>query len=132
MDGIVKHTEVVPDAMQGSSQLVITGEDLSAVMDLIDFSGVPFPGMTPDVRVLTILGKYAMFGIVPQVVPVITPDVEVPTERIPSQKGTDLAYIQQLAKDAGYVFYIQPGPRAGNEPGLLGAAGQDRRPATGA
>jgi len=113
MDGIVKHTEVVPDAMQGSSKLVITGEDLSAVMDLIDFSGVPYPGMTPDVRVLTILSKYAMFGIVPNVVPVVTPDVDVPPVKIPSQKGTDLAYIQQLAKEAGYVFYLTPGPLPG-------------------
>jgi hypothetical protein len=113
MDGMVKHTEVVPDAMQGSSKLVITGEDLTAVMDLIDFSGIPYPGMTPDLRVLTILGKYAMFGIVPNVVPVVTPDVEVPLERIPSQKGTDLAYIRQLAKEAGYVFYLQPGPLPG-------------------
>jgi len=120
MDGIVKHTEVVPDAMQGSSQLVIMGEDLSAVMDLVDFSGIPFPGMTPDVRVLTILGKYAMFGIVPNVVPVITPDVEVPPERIPSQKGTDLAYIQQLAKEAGYVFYLQPGPLPGTSQAYWG------------
>jgi hypothetical protein len=113
MDGMVKHTEVVPDAMQGSSKLVVTGEDLTAVMDLIDFSGLPFPGMTPDLRVLTILGKYAMFGIVPAVIPVITPDVELPVSRIPTQKGTDLAYIQQLAKEAGYVFYIQPGPLPG-------------------
>ena len=113
IDGIVKHTEVVPDAMQGSSKLVITGEDLSAVMDLVDFSGIPYPGMTPDLRVLTILGKYAMFGIVPNVMPVITPDVELPIDKIPSQKGTDLAYIQQLAKEAGYVFYIQPGPLPG-------------------
>jgi hypothetical protein len=113
MDGMVKHTEVVPDAMRGSSTLNITGEDLTAVMDLTDQSATPYPGMTPDVRVMTILGKYAMFGIVPNVVPVITPDIEVPTERTPSQKGTDLAYIQQLAKEAGYVFYIQPGPVPG-------------------
>ncbi len=113
MDGVVKHHEVVPDAMQGSSKLVVTGEDLSAVMDLTDNSGTPFPGMTPDLRVLTILGKYAMFGIVPNVVPVVTPDVEVPPEKTPSQKGTDLAYIQQLAKEAGYVFYMQPGPLPG-------------------
>jgi len=46
-------------------------------------------------------------------VPVVTPDVDVPTERIPSQKGTDLAYIQQLAKEAGYVFFLQPGPTPG-------------------
>jgi hypothetical protein len=113
MDGIVKQTEVVPDAMQGSSQLVITGEDLSAVMDLIDFSGVPYPGMTPDLRVLAILGKYAAFGIVPNVMPVITPDVEVPTDKIHGRKGSDLAYIQELAKDVGYVFHIQPGPAPG-------------------
>ena len=113
MDGMVKHTEVQPDAMQGTSQLVITGEDLTAVMDLTENSGTPFPGMTPDVRVLTILGKYAMFGIVPNVSPVVTPDVEVPANKTPSQKGTDLAYIQQLAKEAGYVFYLTPGPQPG-------------------
>jgi hypothetical protein len=120
MDGLVKHTEVVPDAMQGSSKLVITGEDLSAVMDLTDNSGTPFPGMTPDLRVLTLLGKYAMFGIIPNVVPVLTPDADVPTVKIPSQKGTDLAYIQQLAKDAGYVFYLQPGPVPGTSQAYWG------------
>jgi hypothetical protein len=113
MDGMVKHTEVVPDAMQGSSKLVITGEDLTAAMDLTDNSGTPFPLLTPDLRVLTILSKYAMYGIIPNVMPVVTPDVEVPIEKTPSQKGTDLAYIQQLAKEAGYVFYIQPGPLPG-------------------
>jgi len=113
MDGVIKHHEFVPDAMTGSAQLVITGEDLSSVMDLIDFTGFPFPGMSPDLRVLTILAKYAVFGIVPLVIPVPTPDIPVPIEQIPSQKGTDLAYIQQLAKEAGYVFYISPGPIPG-------------------
>jgi hypothetical protein len=113
MDGIVKHTEVVPDAMQGSSKLVVTGEDLTALMDLVDLSGLPFPGLTPDLRVETILAKYAVFGIVPNVFPVVTPDVEVPVTRIPTQKGTDLAYVRQLAKEAGYVFYLDPGPLPG-------------------
>jgi hypothetical protein len=113
MDGVVKHHEVVPDAMHGSSKLMVTGEDLSALMDLIDLSGIPYPGMTPDLRVLTILAKYAMFGIVPEVIPMVVPDIEVPIDKIPSQKGTDLAYIQHLAKEAGYVFYVQPGPLPG-------------------
>ena len=113
MDGMVKHTEVVPDAMQGSAKLVITGEDLSTVMDLTDSSGTPFPGLTPDLRVLAILSKYATYGIVPNVVPVVTPDADVPAVRTPSQKGTDLAYIQQLAKEAGYIFFMQPGPLPG-------------------
>lgn len=113
MDGIVKHTEVQPDAMQGTSQISIIGEDLTTLMDLTDNSGTPFPSMTPDLRVAAILAKYAVFGIVPNVLPVITPDAEVPPVRIPSQKGTDLAYIKQLAREAGYVFYIQPGPLPG-------------------
>ena len=113
MDGVVTEHRVEPDAMQGSSHLVVTGEDLTAVMDLTDNSGTAFPGLTPDLRVLTILGKYAMYGIVPNVVPVITPDVEVPTDKTPSQQGTDLAYIQALAREAGYVFYLQPGPAPG-------------------
>lgn len=113
MDGIIEHTEVVPDAMHGSSQVVLSGRDLSVMMDLIDFSGLPYPGMSPDLRVLTILGKYAAFGVVPEVVPVPTPDIPVPIEQIPSQKQTDLKYIQQLAKEAGYVFYVTPGPLPG-------------------
>jgi hypothetical protein len=113
MDGIIEHHEVVPDAMSGSSKLVITGHDLSSLMGLIDFSGLPYPAMSPDLRVLTILAKYAAFGIVPEVIPVPTPDISVPIEQIPSQKETDLLYIQQLAKEAGYVFYVTPGPFPG-------------------
>ena len=120
MDGIVEHNEVVPDAMRGSSKLIISGHDLSVLMDLVDFTGLPFPGLTPDLRVLTILGKYAAFGIIPEVIPVITPDIEVPVQKIPTQKGTDFAYINQLAQEAGYVFYVQPGPVPGTSQAYWG------------
>ena len=113
IDGIVLHHEVVPDAMKGSSKLVVTGQDLSALMDLIDFSGLPYPGMSPNLRVLTILGKYAAFGIVPEVIPVLIPDIEVPVVQTPAHKSTDLAYIKQLAHENGYVFYMVPGPLPG-------------------
>jgi len=113
LDGVVMHVQVVPDAMRGSSQLVVTGQDIAALMDLIDLSGIPYPGMSPDLRVLTILAKYAAFGVIPEVIPVPAPDIPVPVQRIPKQKGTDLAYIQQLAEEVGYVFYIVPGPLPG-------------------
>ncbi len=113
MDGIIQHHEVVPDAAHGASKLVVTGQDLSALMDLIDFSGLPYPGMSPDIRVLTVLAKYAAFGIIPEVIPVPAPDVPVPLQQTPSQKKTDLSYIQTLAREAGYVFYITPGPLPG-------------------
>src|SRR5262249_26625328 len=113
MDGVITHHEITADAMAGSARLTLTGEDLTAVMNQIDLSGLPFPGMSPDVRVLAILAKYAAFGVIPAVVPAIAPDVPIPIDKIPTQKGTDLAYIRQLAKEAGYVFYIEPGPLPG-------------------
>ncbi len=113
VDGVIEHHEVVPNTMQGSSKLVVSGHDLSAMMGLIDFSGLPYPGMSPDLRVETILAKYAVFGIVPEVIPVPIPDISVPVEQIPVQKGSDLNYVQFLAGEAGYVFYIQPGPLPG-------------------
>ena len=113
IDGIAQHVEAAPSGMSASSTITVSGQDLSAVMDLIDLSGLPYPGMSPDVRVLTILAKYAMFGIVPNVVPAIAPDIPIPIDKIPTQKGTDLAYIKQLAKEAGYTFYIAPGPLPG-------------------
>ena len=113
MDGIIEHHEVVPAATSGSSKLVVSGHDLSALMNLEDFSGVPYPGTSPDMRVLAILAKYAAFGVIPEVVPVPTPDIPVPVQRIPVHKGTDLAYVQQLAREAGYVFYLTPGPVPG-------------------
>jgi hypothetical protein len=113
IDGVVLHTEVQPDAMTGSSKLVVTGKDLAAMMDLIDFSGLPYPGMSPDIRVLTILAKYAVFGVVPEVIPVPAPDIPIPMLQIPTQKKTDLQYIEALAQEVGYIFYMVPGPLPG-------------------
>lgn len=113
IDGVVLHTEVQPDAMSGSSKLVVTGKDLTALMDLIDFSGLPYPGMSPDVRALVILAKYAMFGVVPEVIPVPAPDIPIPLLQTPTQKKTDLQYLKHLASEVGYVFYLVPGPLPG-------------------
>lgn len=113
MDGIIEHHEVAPDATSGSSQLVVTGHDLTVLMDLVDFTGLPYPGMTPDVRAAAILAKYAAFGIIPEVVPALVPDIPVPVSRIPVQHGTDLAYLNELARQVGYVFYLTPGPLPG-------------------
>ena len=120
IDGVVLHTEVQPDAMSGSSKLVVTGKDLAAMMDLIDFSGLPYPGMSPDIRVLTILAKYAVFGVVPEVIPVPAPDIPIPMLQIPTQKKTDLQYIESLAQEIGYVFYMVPGPLPGTSQAYWG------------
>ena len=120
MDGIVEHQEVVPDAMTGSSKLVVSGQDLSSIMDLIDLTGLLYPGMSPDLQVLSILGRYAAFGIIPEVMPIFIPEIPIPAEEIPVQGGTDLAYVKQLAHEAGYVFYVAPGPLPGTSQAYWG------------
>ena len=34
-------------------------------------------------------------------IPILFPDVQIPIDKIPAQKGTDLQYIRQLANDVG-------------------------------
>ena len=113
MDGVMTNHEVSPGTDASHSVLTVTGEDLSRVMDYVDFSGIPYPGMAPEARVLVILAKYAGFGILPLVIPSVLIDLPIPTDRIPVQKGKDLCYIRSLAEEVGYVFYVEPGPKPG-------------------
>jgi hypothetical protein len=109
MDGVITNHQAAPQGQNGKFLLTITGTDLTALMDLVDFSGAKFPALPPSGRVLMILKKYALIGIIPKVIPSVLLNVPIPTERIPSQKGTDLSYIKTLAREVGYVFYLEPG-----------------------
>jgi hypothetical protein len=113
MDGVITNHEVSPGSDAGQSTLTVTGEDLSRVMDYIDFSGIPYPAMPVEARVALIIAKYAFLGIIPMVIPTILMDIPFPTDKIPRQQGKDLEYIKQLAEEVGYVFYIDPGPAPG-------------------
>ena len=110
MDGMMTHHQVTTDAATGHGTLTVSGEDLSVVMNYIDFSGLPYPAMPREARVALIVAKYALFGLIPLVVPSVMIDVSLPTERIYRHQGKDLAYLKKLAADVGYVFYIEPGP----------------------
>jgi len=112
VDGMATNVDTVPGD-GGVSRLVVKGKDLSALMDVIEFPGLPFPAMPPSVRVLLILAKYAALGVIPKVIPSIVDEPPLPTDRIPSQQGTDYAYVKRLAGEAGYVFYLEPGPAPG-------------------
>lgn len=113
MDGVMTHHDIQPGTTAGQSTLTIKGKDLTTLMTILPFDGVPYPAMPPAARVLLILAKYAVLGIVPLVIPSIAEDIPIPIERIPRQKGKDLDYIKQLADDVGYVFYLDPGPAPG-------------------
>jgi hypothetical protein len=107
-DGVVTHVEVQAGQNHQSGSITVTGEDLTRVMDLIDFSGLPYPAMPIEARVALICAKYAAFGVIPLPIPSLFPDVPIPVDRIPAHQGTDLAYLRQMADEVGYVFYIEP------------------------
>jgi hypothetical protein len=113
IDGIITNQDISPGTAAGQSNLTIRGTDLTVLMGKIDFDGIPYPAMPPEARVALIVAKYAMFGIVPLVIPSILTDVPIPINRIPRHIGNDLQYVYQLAEEAGYVFYINPGPAPG-------------------
>ncbi len=119
-DGVMTNVEVQAGSQGAPGTLTVTGEDVSRAMDMQDFSGLPFPAMPIEARVALLCAKYAPFGLIPLVVPILFPDVQIPIDRIPAQQGTDLAYIQELARRVGYVFYVEPGPVAGTNIAYFG------------
>ena len=113
IDGFMTDHHIAPGSDSAHSTLTVKGQDITAAMDYVDFSGFPFPALPAEARVAILLAKYAMFGVIPTVVPSILLDVPNPLEQIPRQQGTDLNYINQLAANVGYEFYITPGPAPG-------------------
>lgn len=113
IDGVITNHQIAPGNDTRHSTLTVTGEDLTVVMDKQDFSGLPFPAMPAEARIALLLAKYAFLGIVPLIIPSVLIDIPIPTNLIPSQRGTDLSYINELAERVGYVFYIEPGPAPG-------------------
>ncbi|GAA0666848.1 hypothetical protein GCM10010193_18120 [Kitasatospora atroaurantiaca] len=113
IDGVMTSTSLAPGANGTPSVLTVHGMDLTALMEKIDGTGTPFPALPVAARVLTVLAKYAAFGVIPAVVPSLVPDTPNPLERVPVQRGTDLAYLRRLASRSGYVFTHIPGPVPG-------------------
>jgi len=113
IDGVMTQHQVQPGSGPSTSTLSVTGEDLTKVLDYIDFSGIPYPAMPPFARVNLIIAKYAFLGIIPKVIPSVLLAVPNPLDHLPRHDGKDLAYVKSLAQEVGYVFYHEPGPKPG-------------------
>lgn len=119
-DGPIKRQDVGASAKPGENKLTLTGEDVSGYMDLIDFSGFPYPAMPPFARVAVMMAKYAMFGVIPVTIPPLFQAITIPIEKYSHQTGTDFAYATKLAQDAGHEFYLAPGPAPGTNTAYWG------------
>jgi hypothetical protein len=109
---VMTHHQMAPGSGGKPGTLTVQGKDLSAAMDYIDFSGLPYPAMPPFARVALVVARYAWLGVIPKIIPSLE-EPPLPTDRIPRHQGTDLAYVRRLAEEAGYVFYLEPGPAPG-------------------
>ena len=113
IDGVITENHLAPGDKGSNSTLTVMGKDLTVLMDQSNPSGIPFPAMPAEARVALLLLQYSLFGVIPMVIPSVLLFVPLPIDQIPSQQGTDLQYIRFLAEQAGYVFYIDPGPTPG-------------------
>ncbi|CAB3803387.1 hypothetical protein LMG28688_05776 [Paraburkholderia caffeinitolerans] len=113
MDGIITRQDLAPSSAAGKSTLSITGLDLTALMDFIDLTGIPYPALPNFVIVEAILAKYAVLGVTPLALPASIPTFENPLERFIKQQGSDYRFVTTLAKNDGAVFYLDPGPTPG-------------------
>jgi hypothetical protein len=120
MDGVITRQDVAPSNTPGESKITVTGEDLTALMDIVEMPFMRYPAQPVVARVYAILARYAALGIAPVAVPPVIPDFPNVLKEVPSQRGTDLAYLRELASDCGYVFYVEPGPAPGSSIGYFG------------
>ena len=119
MDGFITNQELTPSSEPGQSNLTITGQDLSLIMDLVQVK-FAYPAM-PEVAIINlVLAKYAFLGVIPLVIPPFIPNMKNPTQGYNAQNETDRAYIKRLAQKAGFIFFIQPGPSPGKSIAYFG------------
>ncbi len=109
-DGVITNQQLQPSTQPGApSTITVIGEDLSVMMDMEE-KVEKHPSQNQTAITTKIIGKYAKYGIIPKVKPPSGDKPPLPTEYIPTQYGTDLQYILEMAERNGYVFYISPGP----------------------
>lgn len=120
MDGVITQQEVDVANEAGSSTLTITGQDLTVLMDLVEKNADSFPNKSDAESATQIIAGYAQYGIAPTVIPEVFPFAPSSDVQTNFQQGTDLAYLNQLAQDNGYVFYLDPGPAPGQSTGYWG------------
>lgn len=113
MDGIITKQDITAASAPGKAAFTVTGLDLTALMDFIDLTGIPYPALPEFIIVEAVLAKYAVLGVVPLALPAAIPKFENPLDHFIKQEGTDYSFVSNLARQVGAVFYLDPGPRPG-------------------
>jgi hypothetical protein len=105
IDAVVLHHQILPGNDPGTDKLIITGTDISKMLDL-EQKNEKYENQPDSLIVMQLIGSYMQYGLVPEIIP--TTDIPIMIERIPRQHETDLKFVTRLAKRNGFVFYIEP------------------------
>lgn len=108
IDGIITNQQVSVSQDPGKSTLTVTGEDVSVMMDMTEQVQGPFPQTSDDAIVTQIIGNYGQLGLSPNVSPPPIHNVPSQSDQKALSRGTDLAYVRELAGKYDYVFYVEP------------------------
>ncbi|MFB6571591.1 hypothetical protein [Streptomyces noursei] len=119
LDGVIVRQEVGSSNHPGQSTLTVTGEDLTLLMDLEERTD-RYPNLAPSQRVERILSQYADYGIDARIIREQIPQPPREQVRVDYQTGTDLSYVNDLARANGYTFYLEPGPVPGRSTAFWG------------
>ncbi|MEM9318239.1 MAG: hypothetical protein AAGA70_04445 [Pseudomonadota bacterium] len=109
MDGIIETAEFKPSEGEGPAKLTLTGKDLTFAMDREEREAT-HPAQGPGEIANLILLRYAGLGVIPLVTPPPTAERPNPVDRVPMQRGTDFAYLSELAEAHDSIFTLIPGP----------------------
>ncbi len=109
INGVITHIQLNPSNEPGQTTLTVTGEDVSVMMDMEEKSET-HPNQPDNIIANKIILSYAKYGLTPLVMPPPTLDVPIMLDRVPSQQGTDLSYLMELAAKHDFTFYVEPMP----------------------
>jgi hypothetical protein len=102
INGLVTDLQLVPSNRPGESTFHVTGEDLGLQLGLDERSAV-FRNQSDSEITESILGGYGL-----ELDVTATTDRPSEQQRVVSQQGTDLAFIQRLAGRNRFVFFVEP------------------------
>ena len=108
-DGIVTQSQLSPGQGQGDGTLAVSAEDIRVKMDQVE-RDESYPGMPVAAIAAIVMARYATYGLVPTVIPPLVAEVPLPIDRVTTQSGTDLAFLNPLAEPVDYIFTVTPGP----------------------
>jgi hypothetical protein len=112
IDGVVTELTLTPGAVPGAASLTVTGEDVSFLLDREERTA-EHPAQSADEQATAILKPYGIQGIASDVVKPKVVHRPSPREWVPTQQGSDLDHLVELAMWNDCVAYVVPGPVTG-------------------